>query len=376
MVFLEILEWFDETGNQMIHRVPEQGSADIKFGAQLIVQENQAAVFFRDGKAYDLLGPGRHTLTTLNIPVLTKALSLPFGFESPFRVAVYFVNTKVFTDLRWGTREPVAFKDSELGMVRLRAFGNYTMRIVQPSLFINTLVGTQGVFVTQDIADYLRDVIVSRLNDLMGESLDTIFNLPRYYDELGVALKTRLQTDFTRYGVELIDLFINSITPPDDVQKMIDERGGMKAVGDLDRFFKFKAAKAMGDLAQGSAAEAGEPGGPSGMGVGLGAGMGMMLPGILLKTFQEGGSPAKPLTLISCPKCHTEIPVDSRFCAHCGHQIVIFNRCGQCNADLPAEANFCMICGAALEKKEKVCAHCGSRNLLEAIYCNGCGEKL
>ena len=142
MAALEILEWFDETGKEMIHRIPEQGSSDIKMGAQLVVQENQAAIFFRDGKAYDILGPGRHTLSTLNIPVLTKVLSLPFGFNSPFRVSVYFVHIKVFTDLKWGTREPVAFKDSELGMVRLRAFGNYTMRITQPLLFINTIVGT------------------------------------------------------------------------------------------------------------------------------------------------------------------------------------------------------------------------------------------
>jgi membrane protease subunit (stomatin/prohibitin family) len=376
MVFLEILEWFDETGNQMIHRMPEQGSTDIKFGAQLIVQENQAAVFFRDGKAYDLLGPGRHTLTTLNIPVLTKALSLPFGFDSPFRAAVYFVNTKVFTDLRWGTREPVAFKDAELGMVRLRAFGNYTMRIVQPLLFINTLVGTQGVFVTEDIAEYLRDVIVSRLNDLLGETLDTFFNLPKHYDELGIALKTKLRTDFTRYGVELIDVFINSITPPDEVQKMIDERGGMKAVGDLESFFKFKAAKAMGDLAQSQTAGGSEQGGSSGMGLGLGAGIGMMLPGILQKTFQEAGLPAKPPALIACPKCHIEIPMDSRFCAHCGQQIVLFNRCAHCNADLPVEANFCMVCGATLEKKERVCSHCGGRNLFQATHCNACGEKL
>lgn len=376
MVFLEILEWCDETGKQMIHRFPEQGSADIKFGAQVIVQENQAAVFFRDGKAYDLLGPGRHTLTTLNVPVLTKALSLPFGFESPFRSAVYFVNTKVFTDLRWGTRDPVVFKDAELGMVRLRAFGNYTMRIVQPLLFINTLVGTQGIVVTEDIGEYLRDVIVSRLNDLMGEFLDSFLSLPERYDELGVALKTRLQSDFSRYGIELIDVFINSITPPDEVQKLIDERGGMKAVGDLNRFLKFKAAKALGDFAQATKGEGIGDGASSGMGLGLGAGMGMMLPGILQKTFQEGGLPAGPPALIACPKCHTEIPMNSRFCANCGHQLVVFNRCGQCNADLPVEANFCMVCGAALEKKEKVCTHCSCRNLAQAIYCNGCGEKL
>jgi membrane protease subunit (stomatin/prohibitin family) len=273
----------------------------------------------------------------------------------------------------------VAFKDSELGMVRLRAFGNYTMRITQPLLFINTLVGTQGIFTTKEISDYLRDVIVSRINDLMGESLDTIFNLPQYYDELAVALKTRLHEDFTRYGVELIDMFINSITPPDEVQKMIDERTSMKAIGDLDRFVKYKAAKAMGDAAQAEGEGGIGDAAGSGMGLGLGAGLGMMLPGILQKTFQEGksggGGGQTPATT-TCPKCHCDISLYSRFCPHCGNQMVVVNKCSDCNADLPAEANFCMVCGTKVEKHEKKCPHCGSGNLPQAKFCNNCGEKL
>ena len=369
-VFLEVIEWFDDTGRTMIHRIPEKGSAEIKMGAQLVVRENQAAVFFRDGKAYDILGPGRHTLSTMNLPLLTKVLSLPFGFTSPFRVETYFANTKIFTHLKWGTKEPVAFKDSDLGLVRLRAFGTYTMRIAQPLLFINTLVGTQGIYDTDQIEDFLRDVIVSRVNDLLGELLDTIFNLPRHYDELAAAIKSRVHEDFARYGIGLLDLYINSITPPAEVQKMIDARAGMGAVGNLDQFMKFKAATAMGDAA--SAGGGGEAAG--GMGLGLGAGLGMLIPGMLMKSMQEGHLPSAKQ--VNCPACQALIPLDARFCSNCGHQIVTINKCLDCGQDLPAGANFCANCGAKVEKKSRTCPKCGYHSVAEAKFCNQCGERL
>ena len=373
---LDIIEWFDETGREMVHRIPENGSADIMFGSQLIVRENQAAVFFRDGKAYDVIGPGRHTLSTLNLPILTKILSLPFGFKSPFRVETYYINMKVFTHLKWGTKEPVAFKDSELGVVRLRGFGNYTVRVIQPLLFINTLIGTQGVFTTEEISDYLRDIIVSRLNDLLGENLKSIFELPHLYDELGAALKARVMRDFQKYGMDLSDLFVNHITPPDAVQKMIDERSSMQAIGNMDTFMKYKAAKAVGDAAKAEGDGAGNAA-ASGMGLGVGAGMGMMLPGMLMKTLQGGGQTEAPAPQqVTCPKCYGTVPGDSRFCSHCGFQLLKANNCPQCGADLPAEAKFCMDCGAKIQKVEKACTNCGTQNLPEAVFCNQCGEKL
>ena len=375
-IALEIIEWFDPDGRQFVHRIPEEGSADIKMGAQIIVRESQAAVFFRDGKGLDLFGPGRHTLSTLNLPILTKVLSLPWGFTSPFRTEVYFVNLKVFTDLKWGTKEPVAFKDKELGLVRLRAFGIFTARVTQPLLFINTLVGTQGAYTSEQVEGYLKEVIVSRLNDFLGEHVDTILQLPRQYDEIGVAVKTRLQDDFRRYGLELIDFFINAITPPPEVQRMMDERSGMAAVGNLDDFLKFKTAKALGDAAAGVGAAGGPAAG--GLGVGLGAGLGFMLPGMVYRTLRpEDADPQRiqERGTVHCPDCHTEVPLTARFCPACGNQMVVMNKCPQCGKNVTVQAKFCPACGVNL-KTTLTCGHCKTPLPPGTKFCTNCGEAV
>ncbi len=358
---LEVLEHFDPTGEEIVYRFPPEGSAEIKMGAQLVVHEAQEAVLFRDGRALDVFGPGRHTLITQNIPLLTKAASLPFGGKSPFRVAVVFVNKRTFLDQKWGTREPVVFRDSELGMVRLRAFGNYAYRIADSQLFVNTVVGSQGVFDTDRLKDFYRDVIVSRLNDLLGETLKTIFDLPRIYDELGVAAKSRLAEDFAKYGVDLTDFYINSVTPPDEVQEKIDERAAMGAIGDMGTYMQFKAAQAMEEAAQGGAG--GEGGAASaGMGLGLGAGFGAMMPGMISQAMQQGqqqgqqqGGGAAPAAGAAaagarafCPECGAQVPPGAKFCPGCGHKLGAPG-CPKCGQPVPPGAKFCPNCGEKLE---------------------------
>jgi membrane protease subunit (stomatin/prohibitin family) len=375
-IALEVLEWFDPDGRQMVSRFPEIGSTDIKMGAQLIVRESQAAVFFRDGKGLDVFGPGRHTLSTLNLPILTKVLSLPWGFASPFRSEVYFINLKVFPDLKWGTQEPVAFKDKELGVVRLRAFGIFSARVTQPLLFVNTLVGTQGAYTSDQAEAYLREVIVSRLNDFLGEHVDTIYHLPRRYDEIGVAVKTRLGDDFRRYGLELIDFFINAVTPPPDVQRMIDERAGMGAVGNLDDFMKFKAAKALGDAAAGVGASGGQAG--AGLGMGMGAGLGFMLPGMIYRNLRPDDADPKRIQergTVSCPDCYAEVPLAARFCPSCGNQMVVANKCPDCGKNVTAQAKFCPACGSDV-KARLACRHCGTVLPARTKFCTNCGEAV
>ncbi len=369
LVFLEVIEWFDDTGHEMVHRIPEQGSGEIKYGAQLTIRESQAAIFFYKGKAFDVFGPGRHTLKTGNIPILTKVMSLPWGFSSPLRAEVFFVNMKIFPNLKWGTRDPVAFRDSELGLIRLRAFGIFNIQVIQPVLFINSLVGTQGVYTTEEIEDYLNRVIVSRFNDYLGENIDTIFNLPGRYDELSEGLKKILVDDLSHFGLELSSLYINSITPPPEVQKSIDDKSRMGVFDDMNKLLQMKTAMAM-EKASETQGEAG-----AGMGMGLGFMMPAMFSG-MMKDASVTNKSIQPETQI-CPDCKSSIQKEAKFCPYCGHQQIIFKQCTNCSKNLPPNAKFCPRCGHPADEKPtpKKCSNCGAINLPDSIFCNQCGEK-
>jgi len=369
-VFLEVIEWFDESGRELVHRIPEIGSGEIKFGAQLIVRESQCGVLFYKGKACHVFDVGRHTLTTANIPILTKLLAMPWAMTSPLRAEVYLVNMKVFPDLKWGTMDPVAFRDGELGLIRLRAHGMFNIQVIQPLLFINTLLGTMGRYTTDDIASYLKRIIVSRFNDLLSEHLDSLINLPGRYDELSAGLQKRLLEDFSRFGLGLNSLYITSITPPTDVQKAIDDKSRLEIIQDLDRLVQMKAAMAMEKAAE-STAEAG---------AGLGMGMGLMMPAMLARAFepQEDSGRNHNASRPTCPDCHQPVPEDARFCPQCGHQQVVFDQCTHCSKNLPPQAKFCPRCGHPVNEKPApiFCPECGAENLSDAAFCVQCGNKL
>jgi membrane protease subunit (stomatin/prohibitin family) len=351
MALMDLVEFLDEQGAEMAHRIPEQGSGEFKVGSQLIVRESQWAVFFRDGKAYDVFGPGRHTLATQNIPLLTAVLTTPLYGDTPFRSEVYFVSQRTFTDLKWGTAEPILFRDSEFKMIRLRSNGVYTFQITDPKLFVVKIVGTRGIYTNYQIEDFLRGVIIGRLADILGETLDSVLDLPRYFDELGAGLKARIKDDFAQYGLAMVDFVINAITPPEDVQKRIDERSGMEAVGGMDRYFQYKAAQAIGDLAKGGGAAGTGGGGDStvgtaaaaGLGLGTGAGLGMMIPGMLQQAMAGGAQPK-----VRCPNCKEDMPYGSKFCPNCGHNMSATETCRQCQATVPADSKFCPNCGSQM----------------------------
>lgn len=286
MFRLEVIDFIDQSGSAVVARVPSSGTAAIQMGAQLIVQQNQEAIFFRDGRAMDVFGPGRHTLTTANIPILTSILTIPWQ-KSPFQACVYFVGKQRFIDQRWGTRHPITMKDPDFGMVRLRGFGKFSFRVVDSSLLINELVGTQGMVSTTQVTDYLRDVLVSGISDLLASSNIGLLQMSSKFDEIGAAARVKIGEEFKKFGLELTDLVISNISAPDEVQKAIDARSSMSAVGDLRSYTLYQAANGLAKAGDGSAG--------SMAAVGMGASVGMMLPSMLQQALQNpAAQPAVP----------------------------------------------------------------------------------
>jgi membrane protease subunit (stomatin/prohibitin family) len=270
---IEVIESNLTFSNEIIQRFPEYGTGEIKWGAQLTVTDGEWAIFFRDGKALEVFDSGRHILTTQNIPALTKFVtSFGYGPDSPFRSNVVFVSKTLYPDFKWGTADPIVFRDPEINLIRLRAFGTHSIRVSDPLLFINNLVGRQSVFSTNKIENYLKSIIVSKLAETLSETKVSIFDLPSQYSVIATKVKARALKEFENIGLELVDLLINAINPPKSVQEILDKRSSMSIISDMDQFMKFQTATAIEAAAtnQGSAGD--------GMGLGAGLGLGMILP--------------------------------------------------------------------------------------------------
>jgi membrane protease subunit (stomatin/prohibitin family) len=282
--FIEIIQWLDDTNDTMVYRFPVYNQ-EIKMNAQLTVRENQAALLINEGKAADLYGPGRYQLTTQNMPILTTLRGWKYGFQSPFKAEVYFFNTRLFTDLKWGTSNPVMMRDAEFGMIRLRAFGTYAMKIADPKVFFQTIVGTQGLTSTDEITGQLRSTILSKLSDAIAEAKITALDLASHYDELSAHAKKVMAEEFGGYGLELVKFFVENISLPEEVEAAIDQRTKLGVLGDrLGQYTQLQAADAM-------KVAAANPGGVAGIGVGIGAGVAM---GQAMGTAFQAGATAPP----------------------------------------------------------------------------------
>lgn len=286
----DIVQFVDESGAEMVHRIPEHGSGDFRIGSQVIVRESQAAVFFRDGRALDVFGPGMHTITTANIPLLVDLIGKAFSGQTPFRAEVYFVSLREFPDLKWGTPTPITIPDPILRMARVQARGTYAVQIVDPQLFVNKIVGTQGIYHTSDIQSFLRSIILTKLADVVGSIGKSVIEIAGMAEEITMGVRAKAAEEFAARGMNLTSVYVEYIGPTEETAKAIDEAAAMGAVGDMAAYMQFQAARAMRDAAQ-------QPGGEAGTGVGLGAGIGMgaaMAQMLTQSMQQQRPAPAQP----------------------------------------------------------------------------------
>lgn len=263
--FIEIIEWVDDSRDTMVYRFPVYAK-EIKNGAKLVVREGQAAVFIREGQLADVKFPGMYTLDTKNLPILSTLLGWKYGFESPFKCEVYFVATRLFTDLKWGTQNPIMMRDQDFGVVRLRAFGSYALKIGEPGTFIKEIVGTDGLFETSEISNYLRDMLIQAFSNSLASAKIPALDLAANYKDLSDTLTKSIGADFAAHGLTLTRFMISNISVPPEVEAALDKRSEMGAIGDLNRFTQFQVANSIPEAAK-------NPGGIAGAGVGLGAGM-------------------------------------------------------------------------------------------------------
>src|SRR6266849_5649605 len=329
--FIEVIEWLDDSSDTMLYRFPVRDQ-EIKNGAQLIVRESQAAVFVHEGQIADVFGPGRYSVDGGNTPVLSKLGAWKHGFNSPIKSEVYFVNTKQFTDLKWGTSNPVMMRDADFGMVRLRAFGIYSMRVADPRELIKQIAGTNARFVTEDIEGQLRRTLVSGFSDSLAESKIAALDLASNYNELGRFAREKLQNEFKSLGLELTKFTVENISLPEEVEAAMDKRTSMGVIGDVNRYTQFQAAEAMRDAAQ-------NPSGGAGLGAGLGAGfaVGNMMAGAMGNAMNPQTSSSSGGTTVKCPKCAASNSAASKFCNECGAKIEVATEtaaCVKCSAPL------------------------------------------
>jgi membrane protease subunit (stomatin/prohibitin family) len=311
--FIRVIQWNESEDGVLVFRYPMQ-DMEIENGGQLTVRETQMAAFINEGKIADVFGPGLHTLNTRNLPILTDLMNWSKDFESPFKSDVYFFSTRLQIDQKWGTATPVTIRDKEFGAVRVRAFGNYAYRVAAPRVFFTQVSGTRQSYLTADLDNQLRTMIVERVAGVFAISEVTFLDMSANQAALADKVAEAMKPGFAALGLELSQFVVESVSLPDDLQKVLDQRIGMGMVGDVGRLTKFEAAESLEEAAQNT-------GGTAGMGVGLGAGVAMAQ--AFMGQATSAPAPAAPVAEGAkfCMECGKPLPAGAKFCPECGKHL-------------------------------------------------------
>ena len=338
---LKVIEWTDDSKDTIVYRFPLKDRDEIMNSSTLVVRPSQIAVFVHKGQVADVFAPGTYKLATENIPVITKLLSLPSGFDSPIKAEVYYVNTKQMTGLKWGTQNPIMMRDNDFGTVRIRAFGTYSYKVEDAVKFMKEMFGTNNVFKTEDVAEQVKPMIVQGFTDAVAESKISALDLATNYREFSQTVLETTNADIAQYGLKLCTMIVENISLPKEVEEALDKRTQLGIMSDkMGTYMQYQAGQAMVDAANNPSG-----GNLAGMGVGLGAGVGIgqAFSGALAGAKDEPKE--APAATSKCPKCGASIPAGSKFCPECGEKIPAAKFCPNCGKKLDAGAKFCPDCG-------------------------------
>jgi membrane protease subunit (stomatin/prohibitin family) len=326
--FIDVVEWTDDSSDTLVYRFPTYNK-EIQMGSSLIVRESQIAVFVYRGQIADVFEPGHYKLATANMPLMTTLQHWTHGFNSPFKSEVYYFNTRQYTDLKWGTPNPITLRDAEFGVLRVRAFGSYSMRVKDPERMMREISGTEERYTVSQIENQIRAAIITRFTDHVASSKVPFLDYAANLNEFSSALVPTMSEELDRFGLGLETFFVQNVSLPPEVEKLIDKRAGMAALGDMDQYTKFQMAEAIP-----MAASAGGDGGMAG--AGIGAGMGMAMGSAMANSLgggMGGQAPAAPVAaaapvpaaapkvMIRCGKCNNLCEEDQRFCGECGNKM-------------------------------------------------------
>ena len=336
---LKVIKWDDPTKDTIVYRYPMEDRDEIMNGCQLIVQESQVALLVSTGQIADVYGPGDHKLTTNNMPILTKLASWKYGFDSPFKADVYFVNTKQFINMKWGTSSKIPMRDDYFGLVRIGARGTYSFQVSDAALFMREVFGTIKRYSTADLVEYFKSIIVSNFTNVIGEAKISALDIPAKYIEIGDLVKDEIQDDFDKIGLTACAFYVESVVLPEVVEEAIDKRASTGAMqGAIDDYTRLQTADAIRDAAQN------EGGGLAAAGVGIAAGAAIgqsMVNNLNNNQIPQTAAPTGKV----CPSCNTQLPDNAKFCPGCGKPVAQKSFCINCGHQVPDNAKFCPECG-------------------------------
>lgn len=364
--FIEVIEWTDSSMDTIVYRFPVMNK-EIKMGAMLTVRESQVAIFVNQGQFADVYTPGLYELSTNNMPIMSKLKAWKYGFNSPFKAEVYFVNTKQFLDQKWGTQSPVPVMDSHFGQIEIRSRGTYSFRVSQPVEFMREVFGTKEILRTDEITAQLRSYIIQHMKDTIAESKMSFFELQGNLIEFSDMVKENIMGKLTPLGLEMINLVIEDFSMPDELMQAYREGSKYNLVGGYDRYVQNEKLKALNTAAA-------NEGGSSMAGLGATLGAGAIFGNMMGQNSNSGSGSAPQVVL--CPHCRAENNLNAKFCSSCGKTIAAeSSTCVNCKAGIPKGSRFCLECGAS-QAAEKKCSECGAELPAGSKFCNNCGKTV